>query len=100
MSTREASTADDPVIESLDQLVIPMLKGEKPPERWRIGTEHEKLVYASIRTSARHPMTSRVASATCWPGLRSSAGPVEEGGNVIALKGRRRRDQSGTGGPA
>ena len=41
MSTREASTAaDDPVIESLDQLVIPMVKGEKPPADWRIGTEH------------------------------------------------------------
>jgi glutamate--cysteine ligase len=22
-----------------------MAKGEKPRERWRIGTEHEKLVY-------------------------------------------------------
>jgi glutamate--cysteine ligase len=22
-----------------------MARGEKPPERWRIGTEHEKLVY-------------------------------------------------------
>ncbi|MEL1250818.1 glutamate--cysteine ligase [Aurantiacibacter gilvus] len=45
MSTRQASDKDEPRIESRDQLVAPMEAGEKPPERWRIGTEHEKLVY-------------------------------------------------------
>jgi glutamate--cysteine ligase len=45
MSTREASTADDPIIESRDQLLAPMQSGEKPKADWRIGTEHEKLVY-------------------------------------------------------
>ena len=45
MSTREASGAEDPIIESRDQLVAPMQAGEKPREKWRIGTEHEKLVY-------------------------------------------------------
>ncbi|HET9628230.1 MAG TPA: glutamate--cysteine ligase [Novosphingobium sp.] len=45
MSTRQASDKLDPVIESRDQLVAPMAAGEKPRERWRIGTEHEKLVY-------------------------------------------------------
>ena len=47
MSTRQVSERNDPVIESLAQLVEPMAKGEKPRERWRIGTEHEKLVYAT-----------------------------------------------------
>ena len=28
MSTREATTADDPVIESLDQLTLPMVGGD------------------------------------------------------------------------
>ena len=45
MSTRTASSDVEPVIESLEQLIIPMQKGEKPKEQWRIGTEHEKFVY-------------------------------------------------------
>jgi glutamate--cysteine ligase len=45
MSTRQASDRDDPIIESREQLAAPMAAGEKPRERWRIGTEHEKLVY-------------------------------------------------------
>ncbi|APE28234.1 glutamate--cysteine ligase [Aurantiacibacter gangjinensis] len=45
MSTRKTSEAEEPRIESRDQLVAPMQAGEKPKERWRIGTEHEKLVF-------------------------------------------------------
>ncbi len=45
MSTRKASEGQEPVIESRDQLVAPMQAGEKPREHWRIGTEHEKLVF-------------------------------------------------------
>ena len=45
MSTRETSSADDPIIESFDQLIEPMRSGEKPKAAWRIGTEHEKLVF-------------------------------------------------------
>lgn len=45
MSTRKASEGQEPVIESRDQLVAPMQAGEKPREKWRIGTEHEKLVF-------------------------------------------------------
>ena len=87
MSTREASTADDPVIESRDQLVAPMQGGEKPKDRWRIGTEHEKLVF---RTDDR-----RAPSYDEDGGIRDILmsmtefgwRPVEEGGKVIALKG-------------
>lgn len=87
MSTREASTADDPVIESLDQLVTPMLKGEKPPERWRIGTEHEKLVYK--HSDKRAPSYDEPCGIRDLLGGLEKFGwePVEEGGNVIALKG-------------
>ena len=46
MSTRQVSDRNDPVIESRDQLLAPMIKGEKPREDWRIGTEHEKLVFS------------------------------------------------------
>ena len=45
MSTREESSVDEPVIESRDELVGYFASGEKPAERWRIGTEHEKFVY-------------------------------------------------------
>jgi glutamate--cysteine ligase len=87
MSTREASTANDPVIESLDQLVIPMVKGEKPPEDWRIGTEHEKLVYK--RSDHRAPSYDEKCGIRDLLGGLEQFGwsPVEEGGNVIALKG-------------
>ncbi|MEN9718004.1 MAG: hypothetical protein RIQ99_882, partial [Pseudomonadota bacterium] len=44
MSTRQVSDSNDPVIESRDQLIAPMIKGEKPRSAWRIGTEHEKQV--------------------------------------------------------
>ncbi|APG63596.1 glutamate--cysteine ligase [Sphingorhabdus lutea] len=45
MSTRNISHSDDPFIESKADLIQPMANGEKPIERWKIGTEHEKFVY-------------------------------------------------------
>ena len=45
MSTRTDSAGHDPVIESREQLIAAFAKGEKPKDRWRIGTEHEKFVY-------------------------------------------------------
>ena len=45
MSTRQSSDVEEERIEHRDQLIAPMLAGEKPKERWRIGTEHEKLVF-------------------------------------------------------
>jgi hypothetical protein len=51
-------------IESRDDLLSVFAGGEKPRERWRIGTEHEKFVYRSP-TIARRRGTSPAASATC-----------------------------------
>ncbi|MFT4055917.1 MAG: glutamate--cysteine ligase [Novosphingobium sp.] len=87
MSTREVSDREDPVIESLSQLAEPMAAGEKPREAWRIGTEHEKFVYD---TTDHH-----APSYTEKGGIRDLLDeltqfgwkPIEEGGNVIALKG-------------
>jgi len=87
MSTRQASDKEDPVIESVAQLAEPMAAGEKPADRWRIGTEHEKFVYC---TGDHH------APSYDEPGgirdmlmaLREFGWePIEEGGHVIALKG-------------
>ncbi len=87
MSTREASGDHDPIIESIDQLVAPMLGGEKPKDDWRIGTEHEKLVYK--RDDFRAPSYDEPCGIRdMLMNLREFGWePVEENGNVIALKG-------------
>jgi glutamate--cysteine ligase len=87
MSTREASTADDPIIESFDQLVAPMIKGEKPEAAWRIGTEHEKLVYK--RADHRAPSYDEPCGIRDLLMSLTEFGwePVEEGGKVIAMRG-------------
>ncbi len=92
MSTKSVSDRNDPVIESLDQLLHPMQSGEKPKHTWRIGTEHEKFVYC---TGDHH-----APSYTEKGGIRDLLNaltefgwePVEEksedgSSNVIALKG-------------
>ena len=87
MSTRETSSADDPVIENRDQLVAPMQKGEKAPADWRIGTEHEKLVF----NRADHHAPSYDEPGGIRDMLLSLQEfgwrPVEEGGKIIALTG-------------
>jgi glutamate--cysteine ligase len=87
MSTRKASEDLDPIIESRDQLIAPLLNGEKPKADWRIGTEHEKLVF--------HHSDHRAPSYDEDGGIRDILlsmrefgwEPVEEGGKVIALRG-------------
>jgi glutamate--cysteine ligase len=87
MSTRTVSTGEELRIETREQLIAPMQEGEKSPDRWRIGTEHEKLVY---KTSDR-----RAPSYDEQGGIRDILlelqefgwRPVEEGGQVIAMAG-------------
>ena len=43
--TQRTDTGDSPLIESRDDLLSVFAGGEKAPEAWRIGTEHEKFVY-------------------------------------------------------
>jgi len=87
MSTRQETDRDDPFIEGVAQLAQPMAAGEKPRADWRIGTEHEKLVYC---------VNDHHAPSYDEPGgvrdmlmaLREfGREPIEEGGHVIALKG-------------
>lgn len=45
MSTKTATATTSPVIEHRSQLIESFARGEKPKDRWRIGTEHEKFVF-------------------------------------------------------
>lgn len=87
MSTRTDSGKIDPVIESRDQLIAAFAKGAKPQERWRIGTEHEKFVYA--RADHHAPSYAEQGGIhTLLIGLtRYGWNPVFEGENIIALSG-------------
>ena len=87
MSTRTDSAGQDPVIESRDQLIAAFAKGEKPKDRWRIGTEHEKFVYS--RKDHHAPSYEEKGGIhTLLIGLtRYGWKPVFEGENIIALSG-------------
>ena len=87
MSTRTDSGGNDPIIESRDQLITAFSKGAKPRERWRIGTEHEKFVYAKKDHHA--PSYEEMGGIhTLLIGLtRYGWNPVFEGENIIALSG-------------
>lgn len=87
MSTRQASDIDDPVIENIGQLAEPMAAGEKPADRWRIGTEHEKLVYC-VNDHHAPSYDEDGGIRDLLLALREFGWePVEEGGNVIAMSG-------------
>ena len=87
MSTRQVSDSNDPVVENIAQLVEPMAKGEKPRERWRIGTEHEKFVYCTHDHHA--PSYDEPGGIKDLLLAMQEFGwkPVEEGGKVIAMSG-------------
>lgn len=87
MSTRTDSDGDDPLIENRDQMIALFASGEKPAERWRIGTEHEKFVYA--RKDFHAPSYEEKGGIhTLLIGLtRYGWEPVFEGENIIALSG-------------
>ena len=87
MSTREQSGTEDPIIESRDQLVAPMQAGEKPESAWRIGTEHEKLVYK--RADFRAPSHGEPCGIRDMLLALQDFGwePITENGEVIAMKG-------------
>lgn len=72
---------------SVEDLVDFLRQGEKPPEQWRVGTEHEKIGLRA-RTHAAVPyegpdgigeLLRRTAEIDDWE-------PISEAGNVIALR--------------
>jgi glutamate--cysteine ligase len=87
MTTRITSTSTPITIESRDQLIANFARGEKPKDRWRIGTEHEKFVYA--RNDHHAPSYDEPGGIRdLLKGLEAYGWrPVEENGNVIAMSG-------------
>ncbi|WP_395622694.1 glutamate--cysteine ligase [Sphingomonas daechungensis] len=75
------------MIESRDDLLAVFAKGEKPQERWRIGTEHEKFVYRVA--DHRTPSYDEAGGIRDLLNGLTEYGwePVLENGNAIALSG-------------
>ena len=87
MSTRTDSGAFDPPIESRADLISVFAMGEKPVERWRIGTEHEKFVYRTADHRAPSYDEAGGIRDLLMALTRFGWEPVMEGDNVIALSG-------------
>jgi glutamate--cysteine ligase len=87
MSTKTAPPAKHAVIEHRDQLIASFAKGEKPKDRWRIGTEHEKFVYARSDHHAPSYDEAGGIRALLMGLQRFGWEPVIENGNVIAMTG-------------
>ncbi|QIG81363.1 glutamate--cysteine ligase [Stakelama tenebrarum] len=87
MSTKTVSESNAPVIEDRAQLIDYFASGEKPKDRWRIGTEHEKFVYSTRDLHA--PSYDEPGGIRDLLTALTEFGwkPVEEGGKVIALSG-------------
>ena len=73
-------------IETRDELVAWFAAGEKPPEKFRVGTEHEKFAF----TLARHqpvPYAGPRGIRALLEGMQSLLGwePIMDGPNIIGL---------------
>ena len=87
MTTRTDDSASPP-IESRDDLLSVFSGGEKTPDAWRIGTEHEKFVYR-IEDHRAPSYDEPGGIRDLLNGLTEFGWqPVIEGGNVIALSGQ------------
>ncbi len=86
MSTREDSAPSLP-IGSRDDLIQWIAVGSKPSERWRIGTEHEKFLFATA-THAPVPYAGPRGVRAMMEQLIARFGwrPILEGDTIIALK--------------
>src|SRR5687768_7492965 len=88
MTTRTETARADPPIENRDDLLAPIVRGEKPESAWRIDDEHEKFVYR--RSDHRAPSYEEPGGIRDLLDELTAFGweRVEEGGKVIALSGK------------
>ena len=87
MTTRTADAGPDPLIESRADIIGVFAQGEKPKERWRIGTEHEKFVYALGDHHAPSYEEKGGIHALMIGLTKFGWEPIYEGENIIALSG-------------
>jgi glutamate--cysteine ligase len=85
--TQRLDDSASPRIESREDLISVFSAGEKPREKWRIGTEHEKFVYRV--DDHRAPSYDQPGGLSDLLNAMTEFGwkPVIENGNVIALTG-------------
>jgi glutamate--cysteine ligase len=88
MSTKTVSNSNAAVVEDRAQLVEYFVRGEKPKDRWRIGTEHEKFVYWKTPDHRAPSYEEPGGIHALLIGLTHYGWkPVYEGENIIALSG-------------
>ena len=86
MSTREDS-GPGRAVASRDELVAWIAAGEKPKEKWLIGTEHEKFVFHTD-TLTPVPYEGERSISALLKALIARFGwaPIVEGDKIIALE--------------
>ncbi len=79
-------TTDNSPIESMDELVAWIAKGNKPRDQWRIGTEHEKFPFY-VDGNAPVPYAGPRGIEALLKGMQAMLGwePIIDAGNVIGL---------------
>ncbi len=87
MTTRVTTTTIEAPMESRADMIGLFVKGEKPKDRWRIGTEHEKFVYFAADHRAPSYEEKGGIHALMIGLTRYGWAPVYEGENIIALSG-------------
>jgi glutamate--cysteine ligase len=87
MSRDRAEPAGARPVESVDELVEHLRGGEKPPERWRVGTEHEKIgLYADTHQPVPYEGPRGIAALLRDVAAQDGWSPLLEGEHVIGLE--------------
>src|SRR6195952_1356591 len=87
MTTRATTEDLEPPMESRADMIGLFSDGEKPKDRWRIGTEHEKFVYFKNDRHAPSYEEKGGIHALMIGMTRYGWEPIYEGGKIIALSG-------------
>jgi glutamate--cysteine ligase len=87
MTTRATTEDLEPPMESRADMIGLFSDGEKPKDRWRIGTEHEKFVYFTKDKRAPSYEEKGGIHALMIGMTRYGWEPIYEGENIIALGG-------------
>ncbi|PWW01566.1 glutamate--cysteine ligase [Hoeflea marina] len=79
-------TTDDTLISSFDELVAHMAEGNKPRDKWRIGTEHEKFVFFK-KDNSPVPYEGERSIKALLDGMTTMLGwePIIDAGHIIGL---------------